>query len=147
MKGKYAVKQISIFLENRRGRLADVAKTLSLADINIRALFLADSSEFGILRLVVNNPEKAKAVLLANNFAATETEVFAAEVEDRPGGFYKVVKILAERNIDIEYTYAYAGSSEKAILFFKVESALFEKAVKALEESGVKLLEAASVYK
>ncbi|WP_022847312.1 MULTISPECIES: amino acid-binding protein [unclassified Desulfurobacterium] len=147
MKGKYAVKQISIFLENRKGRLSDVAKTLSLADINIRALFLADSSEFGILRLVVNNPEKAKAVLLADNFAATETEVFAVEVEDKPGGFYNVVKVLAENDIDVEYTYAYAGSSSKAILFFKVKDALFEKAVKVLEESGAKLLEAASVYK
>ena len=108
MRTKYAVKQISVFLENRRGRLVDVTKALLDADINIRALFLADSSEFGILRLVVNNPEKAKAVLISEGFAANETDVFAVEVEDRPGGFYRVVKVLADNGIDVEYTYAYA---------------------------------------
>ncbi len=146
MRAKYAVKQISVFLENRRGRLADVARALTEADINIRALFLADSSEFGILRLVVNNPEKAKAVLVSKGFAANETDVFAVEVEDKPGGFYTVVKILADNGIDIEYTYAYAGASNRAILFFKVKNHEFEKAVEKLLESGQKLVEAAKFY-
>ncbi|TCK05435.1 ACT domain-containing protein [Phorcysia thermohydrogeniphila] len=143
---KYAVKQLSVFLENRRGRLADVAKVLAEAGINIRALFLADSSEFGILRLVVNNPEKAKAVLISKGFAANETDVFAVEVEDKPGGFYSVIKILAENGIDVEYTYAYAGASHTAILFFKVKNEDFSKALKLLEESGHKLIEAAKFY-
>jgi len=147
MEGKYAIKQISIFLENRRGRLADVAKALSEADINIRALFLADSSEFGILRLVVNNPEKAKAVLLSKGFAANETDIFAVEVEDKPGGFYKVVSTLTDEGIDIEYTYAYAGSSSKAILFFKVKEELFNKSINILLEKGIKLIEAATIYR
>jgi hypothetical protein len=143
---KYAVKQLSVFLENRRGRLADVAKVLAEAGINIRALFLADSSEFGILRLVVNNPEKAKAVLISEGFAANETDVFAVEVEDKPGGFYSVIKIFAENGIDVEYTYAYAGASHTAILFFKVKNEDFSKALKLLEESGHKLIEAAKFY-
>jgi hypothetical protein len=143
---KYAVKQLSVFLENRKGRLAEVAKILAQTEINIRALFLADSSEFGILRLVVNNPEKAKAVLISEGFAANETDVFAVEVEDEPGGFYSVVKILAENDIDVEYTYAYAGASHKAILFFKVKEGDFGRAVELLQKSGHKLIEAAKFY-
>lgn len=146
MKGKYGIKQISVFLENRRGRLAEVAKVLEKAEINIRALFLADSSEFGILRLVVNNPEKAKAVLISSGFAASETDVFAVEVEDKPGGFYRVVRILADDGIDVEYTYAYAGASHKAILFFKVKDEDFEKALRVLAEKGQKLVEALEIY-
>ncbi|SNR84666.1 ACT domain-containing protein [Desulfurobacterium atlanticum] len=147
MEGKYTIKQISIFLENRRGRLADVAKALAETDINIRALFLADSSEFGILRLVVDNPEKAKAVLLSEGFAANETDIFAVEVEDRPGGFYRTVSTLTEEGIDIEYTYAYAGSSSKAILFFKVKEELLNKSINILREKGIKLVEAAQIYR
>jgi len=147
LKSKYAVKQISVFLENRKGRLAEVAQALLEAEINIRALFLADSSEFGILRMVVNNPEKAKAVLVSKGFAANETDVFAVEVEDKPGGFYKVVKVLANEGIDVEYTYAYAGSSEKAILFFKVKEDEFNKAMEALLNKGITLVEALEIYK
>jgi hypothetical protein len=146
MRTKYAVKQISVFLENRRGRLVDVTKALLDADINIRALFLADSSEFGILRLVVNNPEKAKAVLVSEGFAANETDVFAVEVEDRPGGFYRVVKVLADNGIDVEYTYAYAGTSNKAILFFKVKNEEFDKAIEVLMKNGQNLVEAIKFY-
>ena len=146
MRTKYAVKQISVFLENRRGRLVDVTKVLLDADINIRALFLADSSEFGILRLVVNNPEKAKAVLISEGFAANETDVFAVEVEDRPGGFYRVVKVLADNGIDVEYTYAYAGTSNKAILFFKVKNEEFNRAIEVLMKNGQNLVEAIKFY-
>ena len=146
MRTKYAVKQISVFLENRRGRLVDVTKALLDADINIRALFLADSSEFGILRLVVNNPEKAKAVLVSEGFAANETDVFAVEVEDRPGGFYNVVKVLADNEIDVEYTYAYAGTSNKAILFFKVKNEDFDRAIEVLMKNGQNLVEAIKFY-
>lgn len=147
MRAKYAVKQISVFLENRRGRLVEVTKALLDADINIRALFLADSSEFGILRLVVSNPEKAKAILVTKEFAASETDVFAVEVEDKPGGFYRVVKLLADSGIDIEYTYAYAGSSNRAILFFKVKDEGFDRAMNTLIENGQNLVEAVKFYK
>ncbi len=146
MRGKFAVKQISVFLENRRGRLVDVARALSEAEVNIRALFLADSSEFGILRLVVNNPEKARAVLSAEGFAANETDVFAVEVEDKPGGFYRVVKTLSENGIDVEYTYAFAGASNRAILFFKVPDSEFDRALELLSKEGHKLVEATEFY-
>ena len=147
MRAMYAVKQISVFLENRRGRLVDVSRVLYEADINIRALFLADSSEFGILRMVVDNPEKAKAVLLSEGFAANEAEVLAVEVEDKPGGFYSVVKALTDSEIDIEYTYAYAGASNKAILFFRVKDDEFDRAVESLLNSGQTVLEAKIFYK
>jgi hypothetical protein len=146
MRTKYAVKQISVFLENRRGRLVDVTRALFEAGVNIRALFLADSSEFGILRLVVDNPEKAKAALVTEGFAANETDVFAVEVEDRPGGFYNVVKVLADNEIDVEYTYAYAGTSNKAILFFKVKNEDFDRAIEVLMENGQNLVEAVKFY-
>ncbi len=147
MKAKYAVKQISVFLENRKGRLFDVSKELFEADINIRALFLADSSEFGILRLVVDNPEKAKTVLISSGFAANEADVFAVEVEDKPGGFFKVVKVLTEAGVDVEYTYAYAGASNTAILFFRVKDEDFDRAVQSLIDSGQNVLEAMMFYK
>ena len=147
MRSRYAVKQISVFLENRRGRLSDVAKALAEAAVNIRALFLADSSEFGILRLVVDNPEKARAVLSSEGFAANESEVFAVEVEDKPGGFYSVVKSRADGGIDVEYTYAYAGASNSAILFFKVPEEEFDRALKVMQDGGHKLVEAAKFYR
>ena len=96
MRTKYAVKQISVFLENRKGRLLEVTETLKDAAINIRALAMAESAEFGILRLVVDNPEKAKNALSKSGFTTSEQDVFAVEVEDAPGSFHQVVKVLAE---------------------------------------------------
>ncbi len=146
MTKKYLIKQISVFLENRKGRLKEVAQVLAEAGVNIRALFLADSSEFGILRLVVNEPEKTLAILASAEFAANETDVFAVGVKDEPGGFLSVVDALANSGIDISYTYAYAGASNKAILFFKVPDEQTENAVKILLEKGFELVEAAQIY-
>ena len=146
MRAKYAIKQLSIFLENRKGRLKEVTQVLAEANVNIRALALAESAEFGILRLVVDNPEKARSVLSAGGFTVKEQDVFAVEVPDRPGGFYQVVKILTEADINIDYTYAFVGGRDSAILIFKVPDDLFEKALQVVHEGGIKLVEPLFFY-
>ncbi|NPA94047.1 MAG: acetolactate synthase [Thermodesulfobacteria bacterium] len=146
MINKYGVKQLSIFLENRKGRLLEVTEALKNASINIRALALAESAEFGILRLVVNNPEKAKSVLSSAGFTLREQDVFAVEVPDEPGSFYSVVKVLSDADINIDYTYAFVGDSSKAVLVFKVPSHKLEEALKALDEAGIRLVEPMFFY-
>ncbi len=146
MSSKYAVKQLSIFLENRKGRLLEVTEALEKASVNIRALALAESAEFGILRLVVNNPEKARSALSNAGFTVKEQEVFAVEVPDTPGGFCSVVRILTENDINVDYTYAFVGGGEKAVLIFKVPDDLLEKAIDAVGAGGIKLMEPMFFY-
>jgi len=146
MRQQYAVKQLSIFLENRKGRLLEVTRTLSEAGINIRALAMAESAEFGILRIVVNNPEKAKSVLAANGFTVKEQDVFAVKVDDKPGSFCRVVEVLSKNDINIDYTYAFVGESAHAVLLFKTPDALMEKALAALKDAGVMLVEPMFFY-
>ena len=146
MANRYVVKQLSIFLENRKGRLLEVTETLKDAGINIRALSMAESAEFGILRLVVNNPEKARTALATGGFTVAEQDVFAVEVNDEPGSFHKVVKILAGEDINVDYTYAFVGDSSRAVLVFKVSEEALEKAIEALDSQGVKLVEPMFFY-
>ncbi|QJA05368.1 ACT domain-containing protein [Thermosulfurimonas marina] len=146
MRSQYAIKQLSVFLENRKGRLKELTEILYQAGVNIRALALAESAEFGILRLVVDNPEKARSVLSKAGFTVKEQEVFAVEVEDRPGGFYQVVKLLAEADINIDYTYAFVGGGEKAILIFKVPDEDLERAMEVVARGGIRLVEPIFFY-
>ncbi len=146
MRAQYAIKQLSIFLENRKGRLKEVTQVLAEANVNIRALALAESAEFGILRLVVDNPEKARSVLSASGFTVKEQDVFAVEVPDKPGGFYQVVRLLTDADINIDYTYAFVGGRDSAILIFKVPDDLFEKALEVISQGGVKLVEPIFFY-
>ena len=146
MRTQYAIKQLSIFLENRKGRLKELTETLYKAQVNIRALALAESAEFGILRLVVDNPEKARSVLSGAGFTVKEQDVFAVEVEDKPGGFYQVVKLLSEADINVDYTYAFVGGGEKAILIFKVPDEDFERALEVVHQGGIKLVEPLFFY-
>ncbi len=139
------VEQISIFLENKSGRLAEVTRILSQAGINIRALSLADTSDFGILRLIVNDTEKAKAVLKENGFTVGKTEVVAIEVPDRPGGLAGILEALEGKDINVEYMYAFVQSSgENAIIIFRFDE--LEKAIAALQEAGVRILKGEEVY-
>ncbi len=146
MRSKYGVKQISVFLENRKGRLLEVTEALTEAKINIRALAMAESAEFGILRLVVDNPEKAKNALSKSGFTVNEQDVFAVEVEDRPGSFNEVVKVLAGEDINIDYTYAFVGDSKRAVLIFRVADDVLERALKALDDKGIRLVEPIFFY-
>ncbi len=146
MRSQYAIKQLSVFLENRKGRLKELTEALYEAGVNIRALALAESAEFGILRLVVDNPEKARSVLSKAGFTVKEQEVFAVEVEDKPGGFYHVVRLLSEADINVDYTYAFVGNAERAILVFKVPDEDLEKAMEVVSRGGIKLVEPIFFY-
>ncbi|BDH79442.1 MAG TPA: ACT domain-containing protein [Methanothermobacter sp.] len=140
------VEQISIFLENKKGRLWKALNTLKDAGINIRALYLADTSEFGILRLIVPDPQKAKKVLEENDFAVKTNEVIAVELEDKPGGLASILKILKDSQINLEYIYAFVHEKkDKAILFLKADD--INRTIKALQEGEARLLTAEEVYK
>lgn len=133
------VKQISIFIENRSGRLREVADVLGKNTINIRALSLADTSDYGILRLIVDNPEKTRDVLKRDNFTLSETDVIAVEVADKPGGLSEVLDILGEAGINVEYMYAFVEkSSDNAVIIFRIED--IETAIKVLGEKNIRIL-------
>ncbi|NLM38073.1 MAG: ACT domain-containing protein [Firmicutes bacterium] len=139
------VKQISVFLENKSGRLAQVTKILGDNRINIRALAIADTADYGILRLIVNDPAKAVAVLRAEGLTVRETEVIAVEVPDQPGGLAAVLQELDAKGINIEYMYAFVGkTAANAIVIFRVEET--DRAVALLENSRVKLLPESELY-
>jgi len=139
------VEQISIFLENKAGRLAEVCQVLSEAGVNIRALSLADTSDFGILRLIVDNNDRAKEVLKERGFTVGKTDVVAVEVEDRPGGLSRILDILSRQDINVEYMYAFVQHSGKdAVIIFRFDD--IDMAVKLLQENNVKVLEGKTVY-
>jgi hypothetical protein len=139
------VEQLSIFLENKSGRLADVTGVLAQADINIRALSLADTTDFGILRLIVNNTEKAKTVLKDNGFTVGKTEVIAVEVPDRPGGLAEILNVIQKEDINVEYMYAYVQKGgDKAIIIFRFDE--LEKAIDALQKAQIGILKGEDVY-
>lgn len=140
------VKQISIFLENKSGRLAEVTKTLGDSDIDISALSIADTTDFGILRLIVNDPEKAERVLKENGFTVSCTSVIAIGIPDKPGGLAKALEILENESIGIEYMYAFVGKTEnEALVILRVEDP--ERAIEALKARDVSVLSSNEVYK
>jgi hypothetical protein len=133
------VEQISIFLENKSGRLAEVTRVLSEAAINIRALYLADTADFGILRLIVNDTEKARRVLKDYGFTLEKTRVIAIEVPDKPGGLSGILNTIKDEGINVEYMYAFVEKSgENAIVIFRFDE--FEKSIDILRQAGVRIL-------
>jgi hypothetical protein len=139
------VKQISIFLENKSGRLAGVTKTLGDHGINIRALSIADTADFGVLRLIVNDPEQAMSILRAEEFTVSETDIIAVRIPDEPGGLAGILQMLDSSKINIEYMYAFVGKSgADAVVVFRVED--IDRAIALLQQKGVVLLSGAQVY-
>ncbi|UCG79959.1 MAG: ACT domain-containing protein [Desulfobacterales bacterium] len=139
------VEQISVFLENRAGRLAEITRVLGDAGVNIRALSLADTSDFGILRLIVNDNDKATAVLKERGFTVGKTNVVAVEVEDSPGGLNQILEILSKENINVEYMYAFVQhTGENAVIIFRFDDT--DVAVKLLLDNNIKVLEGKTVY-
>jgi len=133
------IKQISIFLENEPGRLVKVAKILGNANINIRALTVAETSDFGILRLIVDDPERAYSILKENNIVVVMDDVLGVEVVDKPGGLARIAEILSNQNINIEYVYAFVTNShEKAFIVLRVDEQ--ERAINVLKENDVRIL-------
>ena len=119
------VKQLSIFLQNKKGSLYDVLETLSEHDINIKALSLADTSDFGILRVVVDNPQKGEKIL-EENYLVKTTDIVAIEMTDSPGGLSSVLKTIKENNLDLEYLYAFThDKKDKAILLLHTDNPLY----------------------
>ncbi|MBK5275441.1 MAG: ACT domain-containing protein [Desulfuromonadales bacterium] len=139
------VEQISIFIENKSGRLAEITRILGDAGINIRALSLADTSDFGILRLIVNNVETAKKVLKEKGFTVSKTEVVAVEVPDRPGGLSTILQTLDSGQINVEYMYAFVEHySDNAVIIFRFDET--DKAIETLKSTGFTILEGDRLY-
>lgn len=132
-------KQISAFLENKKGRLAELTKLLADEGINIRAMSLADMPDLGVLRLIVDDRERCVQVLKSHGFAAQETDVIPVEIEDRPGGLHRIVEIFDRENINIEYMYTFFKKNmQTAIGVFKIDDA--PRAVQTLNDHGIAIL-------
>ena len=133
------VEQISIFIENKSGRLAEVTRIMGDAGVNIRALSLADTSDFGILRLIVDKTDKAKDVLKAEGFTVSKTEVVAVEVPDEPKGLFGILQILENNSVNVEYMYAFVERcGENAVIIFRFDD--IESAIKVLVDNKISVL-------
>ncbi len=133
------VEQIAVFLENKSGRLAEITAKLAEENINIRALSVADTADFGILRLIVDNVEKAKSTLKSNGFTVGITNVIAVEVADKTGGLAGVLKTIEEEKLNVEYMYAFVNKTgENAVLIFRFDD--MDKAIEALQRTGYTIL-------
>jgi hypothetical protein len=131
--------QISVFIENKEGRLAEVTAILRDANVNIRALSLADTTDFGVLRLIVNKNEEAKNALKKEGFTVGITQVIAVEVRDKPGGLNNILDPLSENEVNVEYMYAFANPQCKnAIMIFRFDD--HDKALKILAEQNIKVI-------
>ncbi len=140
------VQQISIFLENRAGRLQTVTELLAAERINIRALSLADTSDFGILRLIVDNPAHARDVLARHQFTLSSTDVVAVEIPDQPGGLAHVLRTLHEKRINVEYMYAFVEKlADRAVLVFRFDNP--DQAIAALQAGNINLLSHEDIIK
>lgn len=130
------IKQISIFLENTAGRIADVTKTLKDNSINLRAIMIADTADFGILRIITDDSEKALSVLKEAKFTTKTTDVLAISISDKVGALHDVMALFQNNGINIEYLYAsLEKTGDTAIIIFKVEDA--DKGLKVIEENGL----------
>jgi hypothetical protein len=134
------IQQISVFLENNAGRLGEVTKALANAGVNLRAISIADTADFGILRLIVNDQEKALAALGGAGFTTRVTSVAAVEIEDKPGSLAEVMELFRKSKVNIEYLYAsLEGTAGKAVVIFKLED--HEKGLKLIKENGLSMIE------
>ena len=138
------VKQVSIFVENKEGKIADVLKILAKENINISALSLADTTNFGILRLIVDDPKKAKNIRQMEDMIVKINEILAVGINDQPGGLAKVLDILAKGKVAIEYMYAFTGhNKDNATVVFKTND--LEKAYDCLKINNIPLISAEDI--
>ena len=136
--------QISLFLENRKGRLADVCSVLGKNKVNIRALTIAETDEFGVLRMVVDQPDKALATLRSNGFVASVTHIVAVEVDDRPGGLAAVLRVLTDAGLNIEYMYGFVEKkTDRALMVFRFDDP--DRALEILRTNGINVVGQAEV--
>jgi hypothetical protein len=132
------IRQVSVFIENKVGRIMEITEVLGESNINLRALSLADTSDFGILRMIVDNIDKAVKVLKDKGFIVKETDVVAVEVPDKPGGLARILEILCIANINVEYMYAFFEQpKDKALLIFRFEDP--DRAIEVLSAKGIQI--------
>jgi len=138
------IKQLSVFLENRTGRLTELTGILAENDINISAFSIADTADYGILRMIVGRPDASADVLRKNGFAVRITDVVGMIVPHRPGGLYKALQIISGNGIAIDYMYAFASGDGKASVVIRADS--LEHIITVLQEHKLELLQAGDVY-
>lgn len=139
------IKQLSIFVENKAGRMAEVTQILASNNIDIRALSIADTTDYGILRLIVNNPQKALGALKTASITVTLTGVIAIAIPDQPGGLARAIKVLSDRQISIEYMYAFLNpNNATAFVILRVEDN--EKALQALQDGNIRIMKESEIY-
>ncbi len=139
------IKQISVFVENKLGRLADITEILKINSIDIRALSIADTTNFGILRLIVNDPDLAEKQLKAAGFTVSITNVIGIGIDDKPGGLALALKILNDNGIAVEYMYAFISRDEDtAFVIVRVEDN--EKAAAVLTKEGLRVIDGSDIY-
>ncbi len=131
-----SVKQISVFIENKKGKLAEATRFIADHDINLKALSIADTQDFGILRIICDDPKAAEAALKAGGYITTVTDVLAAEIDDKPGSLAAILEVLAEAHIIVEYTYAFLSAKASAYMIFRVDDNA--TAAAALAGAGIK---------
>jgi hypothetical protein len=137
--------QISVFVENRPGRLAEITEILAEAGTDIRAMSIADTQDFGILRLIVNGPDKAVRALKNHDCTVSVTPVLAVEISDKPGGLASVLRVLADGNVNVEYLYAFISRKENnAYVIFRVEDN--ESAIAVLGAKGISIVDSNQIY-
>lgn len=132
------VQQISIFLENKSGRLAEIANILANAVVNIRAASLADTSDFGVVRLIVDDVDKAVAALHDEGITAVKTDVIVVETSDRPGGLAKVLNVISHKNLNVEYLYSVGTRGDKAYVVLRFDEP--DRAIQEMRASDIKII-------
>ena len=137
------IEQLSVFIEDKTGRLTEMTKVLAENKINISAFSIADAADYGIVRMIVSNPVKAKKVLKENKFSVNITQVVCMVVPHNSGGLYQTLQILSDNNVPIDYMYAYALDTKASVI---IRSPSNEKVIKVLQENKMELLKASDIY-
>jgi len=138
------IKQLSVFIENRKGRLEEVTQALKEVDINIASFSLADTSEYGLLRMIVSNPDEGKRVLKEKGFSAMLTDVIAVKIEQKPGKLHDALKLLSDADLSVEYMYTLATAGRDTSIIMKVSD--LTAAIKVLQDNNYELCSAREAY-
>lgn len=139
-----SVKQISVFIENKKGKLAEATRYIADHDINLKALSIADTQDFGILRIICDEPKAAEAALKEGGYITTVTDVLAAAIDDKPGSLAAILEVLAEAHVIVEYTYAFLSAKAGAYMIFRVDDNA--AAAAALAGAGIKTANQADLF-
>lgn len=138
------IKQLSVFIENSKGRLERVTEALKESDINIASFSLADTSEYGLLRMIVSNPDEGKRVLKEEGFSAMLTDVIAVKIKQKPGTLHEVLKLLSDAELSVEYMYTLATAGKDTSIIMKISDLV--SAIKVLEENRYEICTANEAY-